>query len=289
MVHCRWHPCRRFGHFDVGCHHEIRCGSDGLGFDHFVRFAFRYLFVCVKFSENVLQHFLYLFAVLSCVYSGMKFVELYSEDKSFGDIEITTNVSSYLDQSWTWMAFLLISGTALLIVLLLLCWLRTRISIAIELIEEASIAVGDMMSTLFFPLIPFVVEVIYICWFILVATFLASSNEKQYQINISEGKEKCENNGTVIEDGHECNYDDFGVNGTMIVKCGAEDVRATCDFYKFGPTTEATYLGIYNLFGFFWGLFFLEAFDQMVLAGGKKAHFLTLWKLRKFTYSHHTV
>ena len=219
----------------------------------------------------------------------MKFVELYSEDKSFGDIEITTNVSSYLDQSWTWMAFLIISGTALLIVLLLLCWLRTRISIAIELIEEASIAVGDMMSTLFFPLIPFVIEVIYVCWFILVATFLASSNEKQYQINISEGKEKCENNGTVIEDGHECNYDDFGVNGTMIVKCDGEDVRATCDFYKFGPTTEATYLGIYNLFGFFWGLFFLEAFDQMVLAGGKKAHFLTLWKLRKFTYSHHTV
>ena len=28
--------------------------------------------------------------------------------------------------------------------------------IAIELIEEASIAVGDMMSTLFFPIIPFI-------------------------------------------------------------------------------------------------------------------------------------
>jgi choline transporter-like protein 2/4/5 len=37
----------------------------------------------------------------------------------------------------------------------MLIFFRTRIKIAIELIEEASIAVGDMMSTLFFPIIPF--------------------------------------------------------------------------------------------------------------------------------------
>jgi choline transporter-like protein 2/4/5 len=47
------------------------------------------------------------------------------------------------------------------IILVLLIFFRTRIKIAIELIEEASIAVGDMMSTLFFPIIPFVL-VIYL-------------------------------------------------------------------------------------------------------------------------------
>jgi choline transporter-like protein 2/4/5 len=56
---------------------------------------------------------------------------------------------------------LIASGILLVIILVLLIFFRTRIKIAIELIEEASIAVGDMMSTLFFPIIPFVL-VIYL-------------------------------------------------------------------------------------------------------------------------------
>ena len=44
--------------------------------------------------------------------------------------------------------------------------------IAIELIEEAAIAVGHMMSTLFFPVVPFLMEVVFVIWFIVVAAFL---------------------------------------------------------------------------------------------------------------------
>lgn len=44
-------------------------------------------------------------------------------------------------------------------------------------------------------------------------------------------------------------------------------MEAHCQFYKYGATSQGTYMQIYNLFGFFWGLFFLEALDQMVLAG----------------------
>ena len=54
----------------------------------------------------------------------------------------------------------------------------SRIKIAIELIEEASIAVGDMMSTLFFPIVPFILEVIFVGWFLTVAAFLSSWNEQ---------------------------------------------------------------------------------------------------------------
>ena len=54
----------------------------------------------------------------------------------------------------------------------------SRIKIAIELIEEASIAVGDMMSTLFFPIVPFILEVIFVGWFFTVAAFLSSWNEQ---------------------------------------------------------------------------------------------------------------
>ena len=78
------------------------------------------------------------------------------------------------------------------------------------------------------------------------------------------GQDPCKLNATYeIKDGQDCEYDE-DENG--IIQCENER-NATCIFYKYGPTREATYFQVYNLFGFFWGLFFLEALDQMVLAG----------------------
>ena len=122
---------------------------------------------------------------LSCVYCGFKFTELGSNSNfDMGGFELTTDFGSYLELSQTWMVFLIISGITLLIILLLLCFMFTRIKIAIELIEEGSIAVGHMMSTLFFPFIPFVMEVIFVAWFFTVAAFLSSWNEEvKYQFD----------------------------------------------------------------------------------------------------------
>ena len=91
--------------------------------------------------------------------------------------------------------------------------------------------------------------------------FLASSNVKQYQVNILGDYKKCTDyNGTEIKDGEKCNKDEFDM--TEVTCEGNLVVDVSCDFYKYGPTTEATYLQIYNLFGFFWGLFFLEALGK---------------------------
>lgn len=60
------------------------------------------------------------------------------------------------------------------------------VKIAIELIEEGSMAVGDMMMTLLFPLVPFCCEVVVILWFCLVAMFLASAGEQTYMVNVEE-------------------------------------------------------------------------------------------------------
>merc|ERR1712141_633436 len=134
-----------------------------------------------------------------------------------------------------------------------------------------------MMSTLFFPVVPFLMEVVFVIWFIVVAAFLASSNVKQYQVNILGDYKKCTDyNGTEIKDGEKCNKDEFDM--TEVTCEGGNLVDVSCDFYKYGPTTEATYLQIYNLFGFFWGLFFLEALDQMVLAGAFASWYWTLDK-----------
>ena len=82
-----------------------------------------------------------------------------------------------------------------------------------------------------------------------------------------DGEDPCIYNAThFFKDEDKCEYEDFE-NGIIQCENGKNGKNATCIFYKYGPTTEATYFQVYNLFGFFWGLFFLEALDQMVLAG----------------------
>ena len=102
------------------------------------------------------------------------------------------------------------------------------------------------MSTLFFPIVPFVLEVIFVSWFIIVGLFLASSSVRQYRVDYddSDGDDPCNFNTThVIKDEDKCEYDDFE-NG--IIQCD-NGKNATCIFYKYGPTTEATYFQVYNL------------------------------------------
>ena len=140
---------------------------------------------------------------------------------------------------------MLIGGVTLLIVLLLLCFMRTRIKIAIELIEEGSIAVKDMTSTLFFPVIPFLLELIFVAWFLTVAAFLASSNEKKFHFNINSDEDKCElNNGTEIKDGRQC----FNENQTLTC---ADGTGVTCEFYKFGPKVVCILKNYQRIFNFF--------------------------------------
>ena len=78
-------------------------------------------------------------------------------------------------------------------------------------------------------------------------------------------------NGTVIKDGDTCNQ-------TEVYTCTETNMQASCQFYRYGQTTEGLYMQIYNLFGFFWGLFFIEALDQMVLAGAFASWY---WVLNK--------
>ena len=82
------------------------------------------------------------------------------------------------------MILLIVMAIFLVIILIIVIFLRKRIKIAIELIEEGSIAVGHMMSTLFFPLVPFIWEFLIIVWFFCVAVFLASSGVPEYKIDL---------------------------------------------------------------------------------------------------------
>ena len=65
----------------------------------------------------------------------------------------------FMKQKHTWLAFTCILGILLILGLCLFSFLWKRIVIAIALIKEGSIAVGQICASLLFPLIPFLLQV----------------------------------------------------------------------------------------------------------------------------------
>jgi len=64
----------------------------------------------------------------------------------------------------------------------------------------------------------------------------------------------------LLQDGDVCDPDTFKV-------CLKTSSHAACQFSRYEKEQYVDYLHAFNIFGVFWGLFFVSAFGQMVLAG----------------------
>ena len=90
----------------------------------------------------------------------------------------------FIKQRDTWIAFTSVLGILFFVFVCLFIFLRQRIIIAIGLIEEGSKAVGTMFSSLFFPIIPWLFQVVVIGWFLLVSLYLSSWGSQEYRVVI---------------------------------------------------------------------------------------------------------
>ncbi|MBV96899.1 Choline transporter-like protein 4, partial [Eschrichtius robustus] len=90
---------------------------------------------------------------------------------SISQLGFTTNLSAYSSVQETWLAALIVLAVLEGILLLILIFLRQRIRIAIALLEEASRAVGQMMSTMFYPLFTFVLLLVCIAYWAMTALY----------------------------------------------------------------------------------------------------------------------
>jgi len=158
----------------------------------------------------------------------------------------------------TWLAFMIISAIALAIVLLLVIFLRNRIRIAVALIKEASKAVSSITSTLAFPLFPWLLQLLVFGWFVSVMLFLASSTHQVHRAMMNDGC-VCNTSTGTYRNGDVCDPDTFE-------KCSNPCI-ATCLFSSHEQEQYVDYLHAFNIFAIFWGLFFVSALGQMVLAG----------------------
>ncbi|XP_059255876.1 choline transporter-like protein 4 [Mustela nigripes] len=179
---------------------------------------------------------------------------------SITQLGVTTNLSAYRNVQETWLAAVIVLAVLEGTLLLLLIFLRQRIRIAIALLKEASKAVGQMMSTLFYPLVTFVLLLICIVYWAMTALYLATSGQPQYVLwapNASlPGCEKVQMNTS-------CNPMSQPMNSSCPgLRCVFQSYSST------GLVQRSLFnLQVYGILGLFWTLNWVLALGQCVLAG----------------------
>uniref|UniRef100_A0AAX7TNT3 Choline transporter-like protein n=1 Tax=Astatotilapia calliptera TaxID=8154 RepID=A0AAX7TNT3_ASTCA len=104
------------------------------------------------------------------------------------DLGFHTDFSIYLQQSQTWLIFMILLSVTEAVIVIMLIFLRSRLRIAIALLKEGSKAIGYIMSTLFYPVITFFLLAICIAYWAVTAVFLASSGNAVYKVTPADDK-----------------------------------------------------------------------------------------------------
>ncbi|KAK2830575.1 hypothetical protein Q5P01_018506 [Channa striata] len=189
------------------------------------------------------------------------------------NVGFTTNLQVYLQVQETWLAFLIIISVAEAILLLTILFLRTRILIAIALIQESSKAIGHMMSTLLYPLVTFVLILVCVAYWGATALYLATSGSPIYRVvALNASQSNCASiNGTM-------NCDPQNFTAADYPNCPS----ASCIFIKYN--NEGLFqrnlfnLQIYNVVAFLWCVNFVIALGHCTLAGAFASYYWAFTK-----------
>ncbi|XP_030636989.1 choline transporter-like protein 2 isoform X2 [Chanos chanos] len=231
--------------------------------------------VLLRFLAKVMVWVMIIMVILVIAYGivhcSVEYVNLKNKPGSnvtLQELGFQVDFSVYLHIQQTWLAFIIILAILELIIILLLIFLRKRIAIAIALIEEASRAIGHVMSSLFYPLLTFLLVGVVIAYWATTAVFLSTSNQPVYKIFNDSACEYSRNT---------CQPANYSMS-EMKKKCPDSE----CLFAFYGGETPyhkyLIFLQFYNVFLFFWCANFVTALGQMTLAGAFASYY---WAFRK--------
>ncbi|XP_046423032.1 choline transporter-like 2 isoform X1 [Neodiprion fabricii] len=178
-------------------------------------------------------------------YSTYQFYELYTAE-----------------ESTFWLVLTIICGIILAIVLLIAICLRNRIRLACKLIGEASKAVSSTTSTLIFPVVPWVVEILLVVYAILAAIYLVSIKVQTYSVKLGGNCSCPEDLG--YTNGTTCDQTKFNSSCT---ENGDYCISGGCYLNTTSRPWFSNYLHAYNVVAVLWLVFFATAFGEMALAG----------------------
>uniref|UniRef100_A0A8P4KR77 Choline transporter-like protein n=1 Tax=Dicentrarchus labrax TaxID=13489 RepID=A0A8P4KR77_DICLA len=180
-------------------------------------------------------------------------------DVAIIEVGLQTDLQIYLQLTQTWI-ILCKSVTS---ILLMLIFLRRRVRVAIALLREASKAIGHIMSTLFYPVITFLLLTVFISYWAVTAVYLASSGEAVYK---------------VMSPDVSCPYIFNKTNISKATLC----LGSQCLFAFYGGETSyhqyLFLLQLSNLLVFLWLVNFSLALEQCTLAGTFASYY---WARRK--------
>ncbi|XP_071347438.1 choline transporter-like protein 5-A isoform X3 [Trachinotus anak] len=192
-------------------------------------------------------------------------------DVAIVEVGLQTDLQVYLQLRQTWIILLVSMGLTEASIVLMLIFLRRRVQVAIALLREASKAIGHIMSTLFFPVVTFLLLTVCISYWAVTAVYLASSGEAIYKVmspNVS-----CPYANST------CSPETF--NRTNISR-SALCLGSQCLFAFYGGETPyhqyLFLLQLSNLLVFLWLVNFSLALEQCSLAGAFASYY---WAKRK--------
>ncbi|XP_038624608.1 choline transporter-like protein 4 [Tachyglossus aculeatus] len=179
---------------------------------------------------------------------------------SMADVGFTTDLAAYRSTKEIWLVALIVVAVLEGILVLLLIFLRVRIRIAIALLQEASKAIGQMMSTLFYPLVTFALLIICIAYWAITAVYLATTGKPLYSLSAP----------NLTEPG--CQHIDFNQTCDPRKPIANNSCPGlSCHFLQYnsnGPTQRVLFgLQAYSVLGLFWTVNWVLALGQCVLAG----------------------
>nr|XP_054759375.1 choline transporter-like protein 4 [Lytechinus pictus] len=192
-----------------------------------------------------------------CYKNGME--ACYSTPMSLND---PLNLFSHLQSERVWFVFSIIL-TVIAGILLLLCMaLFNRFRLAVKLLGEASEAVGMMVSTLVWPVFPFIFQIGYVAFWAFVTVYLASAGVALFEVSNAPISSSLEN-------GTPCDQTTFD---------SELHAPATCDFTSYATPPYTMYLQIYGIVGLLWMLNFFVALGEVTLAGAFASYY---WAFKK--------
>ncbi|XP_062284609.1 choline transporter-like protein 5-A [Scomber scombrus] len=192
-------------------------------------------------------------------------------DVAIVEVGLQTDLQVYLQLRQTWIILLVSLGVTEASILLMLIFLRRRVRVAIALLREASRAISHIMSTLFYPVITFLLLTVCISYWTVTAVYLASSGDAVYKVMSPDVSCPYANNT--------CNPETF--NRSNISK-EASCLGSQCLFAFYGGETSyhryLFLLQLSNLLIFLWLVNFSLALEQCTLAGAFSSYY---WARRK--------
>ncbi|KAL6104752.1 uncharacterized protein ACO6RY_14407 [Pungitius sinensis] len=187
------------------------------------------------------------------------------------EVGLQTDLQVYLQLTQTWIVLLVSLVVAEASILLMLIFLRSRVQVAIAMLREASKAIGHMMSTLFYPVITFLLLTVCFFYWAVTAVHLASSGQAVYKVMSPEA--------SCLHANSTCNPETFNMsNMSQSALC----LGSQCLFAFYGGETAfhryLFLLQLSNLLVFLWLVNFNLALEQCTLAGTFASYY---WARRK--------